>query len=298
MRPSLIFSVIVATHRRPSQRLEDCLEALTRQTYPGHLYEVIVVDDGSTVSSWELVEPFCGQLDLIFITQKRAGPATARNTAAAAARGEYLAFTDDDCAPAPDWLEKLAAQFADTPECVIGGHPVNALKENLYSTASQLILDCSYSCFNRVRGMATFFAGDNLALPAALFKQVGGFKTVFFLGGEDRELCSRLTERGYRMVYLPGAIVHHAHHLTFASFLRQHFHYGCGAYYYVRAMRERNSGPKTAPAAFYTNLLRYPFSQARGIKALSLLGLLMTSQLAYVAGFLWMVWRRGKNDLV
>jgi glycosyltransferase involved in cell wall biosynthesis len=116
-----IFSVIVATYRRPSQRLRECLTALANQTYPHNLYEVIIVDDGSPISSRELVETFRCDLRIELLVQSRTGPAAARNNGARHATGEYLAFTDDDCAPAPDWLERLAERFAKYPVCVIGG---------------------------------------------------------------------------------------------------------------------------------------------------------------------------------
>jgi len=69
---------------------------------------VIVVDDGSEMPLEAVVAAFHDQLDVTLLTEPHAGPATARNTGAVRAKGEFLAFTDDDCTPASDWLQTLA----------------------------------------------------------------------------------------------------------------------------------------------------------------------------------------------
>jgi glycosyltransferase involved in cell wall biosynthesis len=114
------FSVIIPTHARPRQ-LSACLEALTRLAYPSNSFEVIVVDDGSDKPLNGVVDPFRNQINVILLCQANAGPATARNRGASQARGRFLAFTDDDCMPAPDWIATLAKRFAATPDCAIGG---------------------------------------------------------------------------------------------------------------------------------------------------------------------------------
>lgn len=280
-------SVIIATYRRPSQRLGECVRALANQTYPDDRYEIIVVDDGSPISSRDLVERFRNELKLKFLTQSRTGPAAARNNGAALGEGEYLAFTDDDCVPAPDWLETLAERFARNPECVIGGRTLNGLPENPYSTASQLLLDYIYEYYNPDPDSACFFAGDNFALSKHVFARVGGFNTSFFLGGEDRELCHRLLENGSRLIYAPEVLVYHTHQLTLFSFVRQHFNYGCGAYYYQRSIREHGKLPtRIEPMHFYTSMLKYPLSRGGGRQAVPLSTLVGISQVAYLLGFL------------
>jgi len=282
-----LFSVIIATYRRPSQRLTECLQALASQTCPGDRYEIIIVDDGSPISSRNLVEPFRGDLTLKFPAQSRAGPAAARNNGANQAEGKYLAFTDDDCAPAPDWLERLAERFALYPECVIGGRTLNGLPENPYSAASQLLLDYIYEYCNPDPQSANFFAGDNFALPAHIFSRINGFNTSFFMGGEDRELCYRLLEKGVRLVYAPEVLVYHRHQLNFLSFVRQHFNYGCGAYYYQQSIRKRaQRDVRPEPMSFYKNMLKYPLSRQSGRRAVFVSLLIGVSQAAYVFGFL------------
>ncbi|MBA2450110.1 MAG: glycosyltransferase family 2 protein, partial [Chloroflexi bacterium] len=134
------FSIVVPTYNRPRQ-LADCLQALAGLDYPRERFEVIVVDDGSATSLEPVVERFREKLSLTLIRQPNAGPAAARNVGAARASGQFLAFTDDDCRPSPDWLEAFAKSFGPRPDAALGGRTLNALPANAYSTATQLLLE-------------------------------------------------------------------------------------------------------------------------------------------------------------
>jgi len=280
------FSIIVPTYARLTQ-LTVCLQSLARLNYPRDRFEVIVVDDGNETPPEAVVVPFRDRLDVTLLTQPHAGPAAARNTGAARAKGEFLAFTDDDCTPAPGWLQTLAVRFATAPDRAIGGRTLNALSDNPYSTTSQLIIDVVYAYYNADPNQARFFASNNLALPADCFHVIGGFD-VSFTTSEDREICDRWLHSGYRMTYAPEALVYHAHALTFRTFWRQHFNYGRGAFRFHQARARRGQGRiRLEPLSFHLNLLRYPFSQAWGWRALSLAALLVMSQVASTAGFFW-----------
>ncbi len=281
------FSIVIPTYARPRQ-LATCLQYLARLDYPRDRFEVIVVDDGSETPPEAVIASFCGHLDVTLLKQAHAGPAAARNTGATQARGAFLAFTDDDCAPAPDWLQTLAARFATTPDHLIGGRTLNALPDNPYSTASQLLIAYLYTYYNADSDRARFFASNNLAMPADRFHAIGGFDMTYTrTAAEDRELCDRWLHHGYRMAYAPEALVYHAHALTFRTFLRQHFNYGCGAFRFRQARAQRACGRiRLEPFSFYLNLLLYPFSQAQGWRALFLAVLLGVSQVANAVGFL------------
>lgn len=289
MQPEqLLFSIIIPTYARPEQ-LATCLQSLAYLDYPRNRFEVIVVNDGSEMPLEAVVAPFHSQFDVLLIAQPNAGPAKARNTGAARARGKFLVFTDDDCAPAPDWLKTLAARFATAPDCLIGGRTLNALPNNLYSTASQVLIDYLYKHYNADSNRSSFFASNNLALPADRFHALGGFDTTFPLpAGEDREFCDRWLHHGYEMIYAPEVQVYHAHKLTLPTFWRQHFNYGRGAFCFHQARSQRNDGRiKVEPLSFYFNLLTYPLSGALPQQALLLAALFVVSQVGNVAGFFW-----------
>ena len=281
-----VFSIVIPTYNRPAQ-LAVCLQACARLDYPGDRFEVIVVDDGGSSPLDAIAARFHGVLKLKLLRQENAGPAAARNMGVSEAMGEYLAFTDDDCAPESNWLQELASQFSVSPDCVVGGQTINALSDNIYSTASQLLISYLYSYYNATPNRARFFTANNLALPADRFRSVGGFDTSYPLAaGEDRELCDRWLQLGHRMAYAQGAMVYHAHPLTFRTFLRQHFHYGRGAYCFhqIRA-RRGNRRIKIEPLSFYLNMLVYPFSRTRGGWAMILALSFVTAQIANAAGF-------------
>jgi GT2 family glycosyltransferase len=282
------FSIVIPTYNRPKQ-LKNCLGAIAQINYPHDRFEVIVVDDGSETALDEVVAPFQAHLNLTLIRQANAGPATARNQGAMRAQGTYLVFTDDDCTPLPNWLQALEAQFVDASECLVGGHTLNALPENLFSTTSQMLIDYLYVYYNADPKQAYFFASNNFALPADVFQQIGNFDTSFPLAaGEDREFCDRILHRGYRLRYAPDAQIYHAHHLTLHSFWRQHFNYGRGAFHFHQIRSQRNSEKiKVEPFAFYWNLLTYPFSQPSEQIRVFISILFLVSQVANVAGFFW-----------
>ena len=144
--PTPFFSIIVPTFDRP-ETLTACVQAITKLDYPPDRFEVIIVDDGSPVP----IQPFDRNsrdgASITILHQINSGPASARNTGAKHAKGEILAFTDDDCLPTPQWLRELARSFNDRPLGLIGGRTVNGLVDNLYSTASQMIVEEAYAYF-------------------------------------------------------------------------------------------------------------------------------------------------------
>ncbi|SPP63634.1 glycosyltransferase [Nitrospira lenta] len=281
-------SIVIPTYNRPDQ-LAVCLRACSRLDYPHDRFEVIVVDDGGLTPLDEVVKPFQGVLTLTLLRQENAGPATARNKGAIEASGDFLIFTDDDCAPAPNWLETLAVRFAASPDSAVGGETYNALTQNLYSAASQLLVSYLLAYYSGAPERVRFFPSCNLAFPAKPFRDIGGFDLSFpRSAGEDRELCDRWQHRGYRLMYAPEAVVYHAHHLTAKTFLRQHFHYGGGAYYYHRLRaRQRQQPMKVESPGFYVKMLAYPFGKIPFGKAMLVVPLLVVAQAVNAVGFFW-----------
>jgi GT2 family glycosyltransferase len=102
---------------------------------------------------------------------------------------------------------------------------------------------------------------------------------------------------GYRMIYLPEALVYHTHHLSLSRFWRQHFNYGRGAYHFHQLRSKRDREPiKVEPFTFYFDLLRYPFSVSSSHPSVLLAGLFVVSQVANVAGFFWERLHRNSNS--
>ncbi|MBS9384821.1 MAG: glycosyltransferase [Dolichospermum sp. BR01] len=281
----IVFSIIIPTYNRP-QPLTNCLQSLADLDYPDNRFEVIVVDDGSKISLKTVVKPLQNQLNLTLIPQANAGPATARNTGAKQAQGKFLAFIDDDCTPANNWLQVLETYLIAHANDLIGGCIINALSENIYATASQALLDYIYASYQNKTKFPQFFTSNNIALSAENFWAIGGFDTNFPLAAaEDREFCDRLLSHNYKMRYAPESIVYHAHHLTLKTFYRQHFNYGRGAFLFHKTYSQRHPQQKSIqPWSFYLKLLTYPLTKQYAQAAVLLCFLILLSQIATTFG--------------
>ena len=273
-------SVVVPTYSRP-HALAACLRSLASLRYPRTRFEVVVVDDGDPGPVAPVVDAVRPLLDVTLVHQAHGGPARARNEGARRARGELIAFTDDDCAASPGWLTALARRAARTPGSAVGGRTANGSPANPYAAATTLLIDYLVDRCKTSPGEARFLPSSNLLVPADRFHAIGGFDTSFtFPGGEDREFCERWRRNGFPMTHAPEAVVHHTPAARLRPFLRQHFNYGRGA---ARLRREALRG--NAPS-FHLGLLRYPFSVVPRGRAMRLSALLVVCQLATAAGYL------------
>ena len=285
--PVPIISVIVPTFGRPDA-LRRCLQALARQEYPRDRYEVIVVDDGSAVPARDVIESVKGPLRARLICQAHRGPAAARNEGAARAGGEVLAFTDDDCMPSEQWLPSLASALGRHPGSAVAGSTINVLPHNLFASGAQSLIDYLYGYYNASPDDGRFLTANNVALPAAAFREIGGFDATFpAAGGEDRDFCDRWLASGRRVIHEPSARVSHAHQMTLSGFVRQQFEYGRGACRYHRLRTGRGGGRVAVePPAFYAKMFAYPFTAQPWPRAVVTTLLFATSQAANTAGFI------------
>ena len=281
---TLSFSVVVPTRNRPAQ-LARCLASLARLDYPRESYDVVVVDDGGETDLRGVVQGMDQRVRATCVRVSHGGPAAARNAGVAESTGEFIAFTDDDCAVDPEWLRRLADRFSRTRGIVVGGRVVNALASNRYSSASQGLQDFLYRWYHEERGgELRFFTTNNLALSRSDFESLGGFDETFTFASEDRDLSDRAIAAGLALVYAPEAVVHHAHELGLGDFLRQHYQYGKGAVHFRSKRRaRRKSGVRLEPPAFYYEMLASPFKAGSTQPLVGSL-LLLASQSALLAG--------------
>lgn len=278
---------MVPTYRRPEQ-LRICLESLARLDYPRDCFEIVVVNDDVEGSPAELISKFDDRITVLLLTQNHRGPAAARNRGAEKAKGQFLAFTDDDCTPSPDWLTALAQRMAVSPDSLVGGRTINSLVDNPYSTSSQELIDYLRGYFGSSARPGLFFTTNNACVSAQRFRSIGGFDPSFPFSAEDREFSDRWRHEGNQLIYAPEAIVYHAHQSTLWTFCVQHFKYGRGAPHFRKVgldqSRERVS---VNPATFYLTMLRHPFAPETTSRPWLIAALLALSQVAYGIGVLW-----------
>jgi glycosyltransferase involved in cell wall biosynthesis len=279
------YSVVVPTYSRPRQ-LTTCLESLRELDASGGDFEVIVVDDGSPAPLDAVVDSFRAALEVRLIRQVKSGPAAARNTGAKAALGRYVAFTDDDCAPAREWLREFDRVFAGEPRCLAGGGIVNALPENTFSTATQTIMTAVYRYYDEHPECERLLSASNMAVAADDFRQLGGFSESFPLAaGEDYDFCHRWLRGGRPIRYASAAVVSHAHSLTFAAFCRQHFRYGRGlSQFHARAAQRVGRSILGNRPGFHRHLLGFPLQHQSGWRKWGCAALVALAQAATLAG--------------
>jgi GT2 family glycosyltransferase len=275
-------SVIIPTRSRPEQ-LKLCLTALSRDgdEVPK---EVIIIDDGSPLRLAVEIEASAGATDVQLLRQQGAGPAAARNRGAAEARGKLLIFLDDDCRPQPGWLEAIVRELKGSDPILVGGPIINGSTANIFSEATQLLVD--YVSHRSVTaGLAWgFLPSCNLAISRESFARLGGFDESFsFAGGEDREFCARALRQGLEIRFLNDVVVRHFHELNFATYLQKHFRYGRGAVLYRRQLAAKH-GAFHVPLRWYLGLMGIPFDGRRLAQAVPLAFLLALAQLATAFG--------------
>ena len=158
---------------------------------------------------------------------------------------------------------------------------------NLYSAASQLLIEFLCDYYNTPLRGGAFGTTSNLALPRRAFLAMSGFDTRFpQAAGEDRELIDRWCAAKNPFVYAPKVVVWHYHDLRFGSFLRQHRNYGGAAFHFHKIHSARaNEAIRVEPLSFYLGLAAYPFASETLAKAITLSALMTLTQAANAFGF-------------
>jgi hypothetical protein len=215
----LLISVVVCT-RNGSATLEGCLHSLQKQSYPH--YEVLVIDDGSTDRVPEVVKQFPA---VRYVRQEHGGLSVARNRGMTEARGEVIAYTDDDCRADEDWLYYLALGFAEQEWVAVGGPNIPPPPRNRTEAvvaaapggpAHVLLTDEE----------AEHLPGCNLAIRVNALRAIGGFRAQFRAAGDDVDVCWRLRDAGGKLRFVSAAMVWHHRRFTVGAYLMQQRGYG------------------------------------------------------------------------
>jgi GT2 family glycosyltransferase len=278
-----VFSVVVPTKGRP-RYLERCLSALAAADYPHDRFEVIVVNDAGGPQVEQVVASAANGLRITMARPERRGPSGARNAGASAARGRFIAFTDDDCEPVPGWLEALERALDANPDAAVGGETRDGVADDSAAVASRLVVDAVHAHFNRDPAAPRFFASSNLAFPAEAFRSVGGFDPDFRYA-EDREMCDRWLRAGHPLAHAPDAIVYHMRAFSAREFLRQHYGYGRGAWAFDR-VRAGTANLSADHIGVLRALVRTTRREWKNGDRLAVTGYVAVSQAATAAGFI------------
>ena len=213
-----LVSVVIACPRR-SWMLDECLGALANQTYRN--FEVIVLPDADSQLSTL-------NFKLSTLPTGKVRPAEKRNLGIKAAKGEIIAFIDDDAYPDAHWLEYAVRYFGDETIGAVGGPGVTPPGDSFLARMGgrvydNLLVSGTYRYRYKAGGVrrdVDDYPSCNLFVRKSLLDSFGGYRTDFW-PGEDTLLCKDIVDAGKRIVYDPWVVVCHHRRPLFGAHLRQ-----------------------------------------------------------------------------
>jgi GT2 family glycosyltransferase len=244
------FSVIVPVYNRPEE-IDELLGSLELQTRKD--FEVIVVEDGSTLSCESIARKYSTSLNLKYFYKENSGPGPSRNFGAGKSQGNYLIFFDSDCVIPETYFEETGKELSSSPlKGAFGG----ADKASPSFTTIQKAISYSMTSFlttGGIRGgskrLDKFYPRTfNLGVKKDVFDKIGGFSTMRY--GEDIDFSIRVLKAGYECRLFPRAWVYHKRRTDLRKFFKQVYHSGAARIDLYRLYPESLKLVHVLPALF------------------------------------------------
>lgn len=223
-------SIVVPFHDANRNLLGNCVKSLSSQDYPKAQFEVILVDNTSNdTHPGELAE-----YPVKMVKEPRKGSYVARNRGISVAKGDIIAFTDSDCIAHKRWIRNLVRNYDDEGVVVVGGEILP------YDPRGFVEVYSDRACILRqiIAFRAGYFSTANASFRREALMKIRGFDEMTPNGG-DVDLCWRMEEAGYKIVFDPEAAVFHRQRTTVRDFAKQFFRYGYGWAYIVKRQPRR-----------------------------------------------------------
>jgi glycosyltransferase involved in cell wall biosynthesis len=208
------FSVVINTYNRGSS-LDDALNGLSELDYP--TFEVVVVNGPSTDNTAQVLADWQGRIKIGHCNV--ANLSVSRNIGIQMAEGDVVAFLDDDAIPHPQWLSRIAGHYVDDDVGAVGGFTID--NTGVAFQARKTLCDRfgnAYFPHDYVDERGFMFPGSpmypsllgtNSSFRLRALRAIGGFDKVFAYFLDETDVCLRLTDRGYKVLYEPDAIIYH-----------------------------------------------------------------------------------------
>jgi glycosyltransferase involved in cell wall biosynthesis len=217
----LSFSFIIPVYNRPNE-IGELLESLTNQSYARH-FEVVVVEDGSTISSLDVIAEFKDTLDISYFEKPNSGPGDSRNYGMRLAKGNYFVILDSDCILPPEYLEKAEKSLENGfVHCYGGPDAAHDSFSDIQKAINHAMT--SFLTTGGIRGGKKAVdkfqpRSFNMGISKEAFDTVGGYGNIH--PGEDPDLTIRLWNKGYNTKLIPEAFVYHKRRINWHKFYVQ-----------------------------------------------------------------------------
>jgi len=236
-----LVSIIVIDYKKSNPYLIECLDAIQKQTYRN--FEVILESDHPLAIKYP-------NLKIIDYGGRYKSPAFKRDHGGQVAKGEILAFIDDDAYPHPKWLENIISHFKDEQIAGVGGPGITppgvTWQEEASGWVSVSLIGAGFYTYRFVPGKKQHvddYPSMNLAIRKTDFREVGGFDSNYW-PGEDTKLCLDLTKKlGKKIIYEPKAKVFHHRRPLWLPHLRQNGNFGLHRGFFARILPETSLRP-------------------------------------------------------
>ena len=225
-----LFSVIIPTFNRADE-IKELLNSLSKQTIPHNHFEVLIVDDGSTDNTKDVIESIKSRSDLNIRTlyQDHKGPGEARNLGMKNAKGKYFVFIDSDCIADNNWLAAYKQEVEQKDVAGFGG-PDSVLPN---FKPVQKAIDYSMTSFittGGIRGhskkkISKYYPRSfNMGVRADIVKRIGGMGKLRH--GQDIEFSNRILSTGESIIKVADAVVYHKRRISIKKFFKQVYNWG------------------------------------------------------------------------
>lgn len=222
----IYFSIIVPVYNRPDE-VNELLESLTKQTYE-HCFEIIIVEDGSTLKCDSIVKKFAIQLNVVYVYKDNSGAGASRNYGMQLAKGNYFIILDSDVLVPKNYLQIVYKKLQTSYTDAFGGP--DAAHKNFSSI--QKAINYSMTSFlttggirGKKNGIGKYqLRSYNLGISKKAFSVTKGFSTM--KTGEDIDLTFRLWQNGFSTQLIAEAFVYHKRRTSFWQFFKQTYSFG------------------------------------------------------------------------
>lgn len=219
------FSIIIPLYNRPAE-IRELLDSLVQQTYKH--FEVVVVEDGSTEKSEDIVASFRDRLEVKYFFKENSGPGLSRNYGAERASGDYFIFLDSDCIVPAEYLQEIENELSISPVDAFGGpdraHESFTDQQKAINYSMTSILTTG-GIRGKKKSMEKFHPRSfNMGFSRRVFETTKGFSGMRF--GEDIDMSIRIMEAGFQTRLFPAAYVYHKRRTSWKKFFKQIYNSG------------------------------------------------------------------------